>query len=183
MGTSIMFIVLGLYSRISLCILQASPPSRQSGPREVAQLSNAAVDAARLIPGDDKKQRCNSEFAKWHDIYIAEECAGEWMRNDADFKWLCHEWFYHVRHHIHGGHSIGKLATIIWRPDSFKVSFCGDVRGKFSLRKLASFSWKTRLHNGHVADLKKMLAWIKKWREMKFWCVNLMQPDNSNKVA
>ena len=76
------------------------------------------------------------------------------MQNYDDFKWLCHEWFHHVRHHIHGGHSIGWLATIIWRLDSFTVSFRGDVRAELGFRKLASVKRKTRLRNGHVADLK-----------------------------
>ena len=82
--------------------------ARQSETRKVAQLSNAVVDAPRLIPmGSIQKQRCKFEFTKWHDIYIPEEYADELMQNNADFKWLCHEWFHHVRHYIHGGHSIG----------------------------------------------------------------------------
>ena len=56
--------------------------------------------------GEYPKQRCNSEFAKWHDIYTPNECADELMQNNADFKWLYHEWFHHVRHHDHDGHSI-----------------------------------------------------------------------------
>ena len=27
---------------------------------------------------------------------------------------LCHEWFYHVRHHVHDGHWTGEFATVSW---------------------------------------------------------------------
>ena len=46
-----------------------------------------------------KKQHCNSELAKWHDIHAPEECAGEWMQNNAGFKELCNERLHLVRHH------------------------------------------------------------------------------------
>ena len=38
--------------------------------------------------GEQPKQRCGSEFAKWHDIYTPEECADEWRQNNADLKLL-----------------------------------------------------------------------------------------------
>ena len=64
-----MFIVLGLDSQISLCNPQASPPPRQSETRKVAKLSDAVVDAPRLIQmGSIQKQRCN---------YTLDECAEE----------------------------------------------------------------------------------------------------------
>ena len=37
------------------------------------------------------------ELTTSRDIYTPEEHAEEWMQNIADFKWLCHEWFHHVR--------------------------------------------------------------------------------------
>ena len=92
-----------------------------------------------------KKHCCNSEFTKWHDIHTPKEYAGERMQNNADFKWLCHEWFHHVRHHVYDGHSIGeldtivwRLTTIVWRLNSFTVSFPFDVRGESGLREFAS---------------------------------------------
>ena len=42
---------------------------------------------------------------------------------------LCHEWFHHFRHYVHG-HWTGELATVIWRLHCFTVSFRGDVRGE-----------------------------------------------------
>ena len=64
-----MLIVLGLYSRIWILFLHQSAPSVRSpcNPtnREVAQLSNDTVGAARLIPmGNNHKQRCGSESSR-----------------------------------------------------------------------------------------------------------------------
>ena len=80
-----MLIVLGLYSRIWILFLHQSAPSVRSpcNPtnREVAQLSNDAVGAARLIPmGNNHKQRCGSEFAN----YL---CADEWRQNNSDLSY------------------------------------------------------------------------------------------------
>ena len=41
----------------------------------------------------------------------------------------CHEWFHHVRHHVHDGHWTAEFATVIWCLHCFPVSFRGDVRG------------------------------------------------------
>ena len=118
--------------------------------------------------GASKKQRCDSQFVKWHDINTSEECADEWMLNNADFNWLCHEWFHHARHHVHDDHSIGYLATIFWRLDSFIVSFRGVVRGESGLRKLAS---------DNEADFKKNTpAWLNKMRGIKSLCVDFDGP-------
>ena len=156
-----MLIVFGLYSRVRLCIPQASPSPRQSESEEVAQLSNAVVDALRsILMVGIKEQRCNSELVEWHDIYIPEKCADEWMQNNADFKWLCHEWFHHVRHHIHGCHSIGSFAIIIWRLNNFTVSFHGDVRGESGVRKLTSVNRKLDSVIYTWLIFKKMPAWF-----------------------
>ena len=56
---------------------------------------------------------------------------------------LCHEWFHHVRHHIHDGHWTGEFDTVIWRLHCFTVSFLGNVRGESGSRELASFNWRT----------------------------------------
>ena len=116
----------------------------------------------RLIPmGASNKQCCNSEFVIWHNIYIPEGCADEWMQNDADCKWLCHEWFHYTRHHIHGATRLNNLPQSFWRLDSFTVAFRGGVCEESGLRKLASIYRKTRL--GHLAFLKKMLACFLKY--------------------
>ena len=47
---------------------------------------------------------------------------------------LCHEWFYHFRHHVHDGHWTGEFGTVIWRLHCFTVSFRGDVRGESGRR-------------------------------------------------
>ena len=51
------------------------------------------------------------------------------MQNNTDLKLLCHEWFHHVRHHVHDGHCTGEFATVIWRLESSTVSFRGDFHG------------------------------------------------------
>ena len=38
--------------------------------------------------GSNQKQRCGSEFAKWHDIYTPKECADKWRQHNADLKLL-----------------------------------------------------------------------------------------------
>ena len=62
------------------------------------------------------------------------------MQNNADFKWLCHEWFHHVRHYVPDGHSIRWLAA---------------------LRELPLVNRNTRLLNGYMADLKIMPTRLK----------------------
>ena len=117
--------------------------------------------------GATKKQRCGSEFAKWHDIYTPEECADEWRQNNADFKWLCHEWF-HLRHHVHDGHCTGEFTTVIGRLDSFTVPFRCYVRGESGLRELASVNRRTpQLTRGQFTK-NLMPAWFEKWRIWNF---------------
>ena len=89
-----MFIILGLYCRIwNLFLRLPAPPVRSPcNPTntEVVQLSNNAVGAIWFIPmGSNQKQRCGSEFVKWHDINTPEEYADEWRQNNADLKLLC----------------------------------------------------------------------------------------------
>ena len=129
---------------------------------EVAQLSNDTAGAARLVRmGGNQKQRCGSEFAKWHDIYTPDEYADEWRQSNTDLKLLCREWFHRVRHHVHDGHCTGEFATVIWRLDSFTVLFHGDVRGESGLRKLASVNWRTP----QWANGRKLLCQFEKWRK------------------
>ena len=49
------------------------------------------MSAAQLIP----MGICNSEFAKWRDIFTPEESADEWMQNNVDLS-DCHEWLLHM---------------------------------------------------------------------------------------
>ena len=82
---------------------------------------------------------------------------------------LCHEWFHHVRHHVHDGNWTWEFVTDIWRLHCFTVSFRGDVRGESGPRELAQSIGE--LHNGHVANLHELLyqTGSKKWRDIKFW--------------
>ena len=73
----------------------------------------------------------------------SEERASEWSQNNADFKLLCRECFHHIRHHVHESHCTGEFAKVVWRQDSFTVSFRGDVRGESGLKELASVNPKT----------------------------------------
>ena len=118
-----------------------------------------------LVPmGSNQKQRCGSGSAKWHDIYTPEDCADEWRQNNADFKLLCHEWFHHVRHHVHDGLCTGKFATVIWHLDSFTVSFCGNARGESGLRELASVNHRTTQWVRGRFTKTIMPAWFEMWR-------------------
>ena len=94
--------------------------------------------------GSNQENRCGSEFAKWYGrIDTPEECADEWRQYNADFKVLGHEWFHRVPHHVYDGLCTGEFATVIWRLDSFTVSFRGDVRGESGLRELSSVNRRT----------------------------------------
>ena len=137
----------------SFCV--ARPVLLQSAGR-IEKLPNC--QNSRWVPpgwsrwGATKHKNCDSRYAKWHDIYTPERCTHKWMQNHTDYKCLCYEWFHHVRHHVPDGHSIGQLAIMIWRLDSFIVLSRGDVRGESGLRELVSVNRRTRLRNGYVAD-------------------------------
>ena len=137
---------------LKVCAVQS--PSSHHAIRRIEKLPNCqlvnhrGMSAAQLIPmRNNQKQRRNSEFAKWHDTFTPVECADEWMQNNADFKWLCHEWLHHD---VHDSHSV----TMVWRVDSFTVSFPGDVCRESGLTELASVNRRTRLRSGRL---------IRKW--------------------
>ena len=119
-----MFIVLRLYPRI--WNLFCTNPSHPFGPHAIRRTEKLLnCQTTRWVPilmGSNQKQRCGFEFAKWYDIYTSEECAEDWRQNNADSKLLCHEWFHHVRHHVHDGHCNGEFAiqfhSVVpwWRP-------------------------------------------------------------------
>ena len=176
-----MFIVRGLYSRMKILPLHPSA-SPICAIRRIEKLANCQT--SRWVPlgwsrwGATKHQHCNSEYASGHDIYTPEECADEWMPlNAADFKWLWHEWFHHVRRHVPDGHSIAEiLTTIIWRLNSFTVYFRGGVR----LKELASVDRITWLRNRNVSDLKIMAKWRDIIFDVLIWWNPMIQMELHN---
>ena len=82
-------------------------------------------------------------------------------RMKANQRWfkvtqeLCHEWFYHVRHHVHDGDWTGEFVTVIWCLHYFTVSFCGDVRGVSGPNNSPQLIGELR--NGRVANLQELL--------------------------
>ena len=153
------------FAFVSLCAVRPAPmQSDESRSCPTVKWSTVAgwVPLSWYRWGATKKQRRDYEFAKWH-IFTLEKCADKGMQIGADFKWLWHEWFHHVRHHVHDGLSV----TIVWRLDSFTVSFSGDARGESGLTELASVKRRTRFRSRHL---------VRKCRDLKFWCVNLVVP-------
>ena len=143
----------------SFCVTHLCNPTN----REVDQLSNVTVSAARLIPMGSNQTPALQLWIRERTWYLYTR--GVRRRMNATecrwFKWLWHEWFHHVRRHVPDGHSIAEiLTTIIWRLNSFTVYFRGGVR----LRELASVNRITWLRNRHVSDLKIMA----KWRDIIF---------------
>ena len=172
-----MFIVLGLYSQIwYLFLYQYAPPVwSPCNPtnREVAQLSNDAMGAARLIPMGSNQNSAVALSSRNDMMSILQRSVrtSEGRQRNSDFKLLCHGWFHYVRHHVHDGHYTGEFATVIWRLDSFTVSFRGDVGGESGLRELASVNRRTsQWARGRF--IKTILpAWLEKWRHIKFRCM------------
>ena len=82
---------------------------------------------------------------------------------------LHHEWFHHVRHHVHDGHWTGEFATVIRRLHCFTVSFRGDVRGESGPKEHAPVNW--RIPQWARGQFKRTIIpdWFNKWRDMKFW--------------
>ena len=85
-----------LESKLCCCLnrCESVPPVRSifnPANTEIAQLSNQrrVVRGAAPFwwPGSNQKQRCGSDFAKWH-IFTPEECADGWRQNNADLKLL-----------------------------------------------------------------------------------------------
>ena len=118
--------------------------------------------------GSNQKQRCGSEFAKWY-LYTRGVCG----RIKAKQRWfkvtreLYHEWFHHVRHHVHDGH--WKFSTVIWRLHCFIVSFPGYVRGESGPKELASVNWRTPQWARGQFTRTILPDWFEKWRDIKFW--------------
>ena len=134
-----MFIVLGLYSRIwNLCLHQSV-----RSPCNLTNREFLNCKTTQWVPLGWSRGRSGPKFAKWHDVYTPEGCVDKRRQNFADFKLLCHEWFHHVRHHVHDSHCVGWFTTVIWRLDNFTVSFRGGVRGESDLKELALVNGRT----------------------------------------
>ena len=69
-------------------ICAARPVHIQSDQYRSCQTTTRGRCCSIHPDGEQPKQRCGSEFAKWHDIYTPEECADEWRQNNADLKLL-----------------------------------------------------------------------------------------------
>ena len=155
-------------SKLCFCLNLCRP----SGPysiRPIQKLLNCQTTMrGPFIPmGSNQKQRCGSEFVKWHDIYKPEECADEWRQNNADLKLLENcvmNGFHHVQHHVHDIHRTGEFATVIWRLHCFTVSFRGDVRGESGPGKLASVNWRTSQWARGQFTRTIIPDWFEKWR-------------------
>ena len=137
---------------------------RPSGPHAIWRIQKLLNrQTTRWVPLDSsrrrttKNRRCGSEFAKWNDIYIPEECEDEWRQNNADLKLLCHEWFHHhVRYHVHDGHCSGEFATVICvytvSQSRSVVTSAENPASENPPRSIGD------LHNGHVVNLRKLLC-------------------------
>ena len=62
---------------------------RPSGPYSIRPIHRSCSTVKqRRAMGSNQKQRCGSEFTKWHNIYTPEESANESRQNNADLKLL-----------------------------------------------------------------------------------------------
>ena len=130
-----------------------------------------------ILMGSKQKQRCGSEFAKWHAIYTPEECADKWRQNNADLKLL-------ENCAMNGFFMFGIMfmtATGLENtPQSFdvytvSVSFRGDVRGESSPKEFASVNWRTpQWARGQFTRI----IIPDKWRDIKNsdTCINCVVP-------
>ena len=82
-----LILLLSLY--IELALVCCTNPDTVHSFGTIFPNLNFKQRRASFIPmGSNQKQRCGSEFAKWHDIYTQEECADEWKQHNADLKLL-----------------------------------------------------------------------------------------------
>ena len=76
-------------SKLCFCVNLCRPSRVHIQSDQYRSCSTVKQRCAPLIPMEsNQKQRCGSEFAKWHDIYTPEECADEWRQHNADLKVL-----------------------------------------------------------------------------------------------
>ena len=107
----------------------------------------------------NQKQRCGSEFTKWHDdIYTPEECADEWRQNNADLK-LLKNWV--MNGFIMFGIMFMTATGLKNSPQSFDVYTLSQSRSVVTPAENPAPENSTQsigeLRNGHVANLQELL--------------------------
>ena len=150
-----MFIVSGVYYRIRILPLHLPASSVQSPCNlRIEKLSNCQMPWWMPLGWSrwraSKKQRCDSEFTKWHDIYTPKKCGDGWMQNTTAFQWLCYEWFHLVWLYVHGGPSIGIFHNHLASKQLHSLVPWGRLR---RIRPQRQFSWVnlTDSHNSNRA--------------------------------
>ena len=120
----------------------------------------------------NKKQRCGSEFAKWHDIYTPEECADEWRQNNADLKLLqnC------VMNALMFGIVFMTATELENSPQSFDVytvsqshSVVMSAENPAPENSPQSIHWRTPQWARGQFTRTIMPDWFEEWRDIKFW--------------
>ena len=163
-------------SILCFCVNLCCPSVRHS-IRPIQKLLNCQTTtcggchSAPFIPmGSNQKQRCGSEFTKWHDIYTPEECVDEWRQNNVDLKLLENCVIYgFIMFGIMLMTATGLAnSPVIWRLHCFTVSLHGDVCGDYDPRELASVNWKTLQWACGQFTRTIIPDWLK-WHDIKFW--------------
>ena len=129
-----------------------------------AQYRSCSTVKQRRAMVNNQKQRCDSELAKWHNIYTPEECADEWRQNNADLKLL--------ENCVMNGFIMFMTATGLENsPQSFDVYTVSQSRSVVTSAENPAPENSPQsigeLCNGHVANLQEV--WFEKWRDIKFW--------------
>ena len=137
----------------------------QSENREVTQLSYSTAGPARLIPmGSNPKTTLWLWIREMTWYLYTRGVRWQWMQNNADLKWLCHEWFHHVRHHVvtaapsgrtrHNHLKSRQFHSFVpwWRPSRIR-------------------SQRTRPSQSEISAPHWTLGQLK-----KIWCVNFVVP-------
>ena len=134
------WLILSLSLYIELALVCCTNPDTVHSFGTIFPNLNFKQRCASFSPmGSNQKQRCGSQFAKWHDM-----TRGVRGQMKATQRWfeitqeLSHGWFQDVWLHVHDSHWTGEFATVIWHLHCFTVSFRGDVRGKSGPRELTS---------------------------------------------
>ena len=155
-----MFIVLGLYSRIWNLFFFCHKLRHPSGRHALGWSQRGATkNSAMALSSRNDMISIHQRSARTN-----------------DFKSLCHEWFYHVRHHVHDSHCTGEFATVIWLLDSFTIFFRGNESG---LRELTSVNRRTPQWARGRFTKTIIPARFEKWPDIKFWCVNFVVLRNT----
>ena len=121
-------------SKLCFCLNLCRPPGTYS-IRPIQKLLNCQQrDDARYHPDGEQPKTVLWLWVREITWYLYTRAVRG--RMEAKQRWfkvtrvLCHEWFHHLRHHVHDGHWTGEFATIISRLHCFTVSFRDDVSGE-----------------------------------------------------